>query len=208
MVKFGLQDAKASSIPLNQGYYKLNQHDTGMKGVARYLKGTKNYELTLGGKISEDDLIGYADADWAENQQDRKSNSGYLFKVYDALISWGCRKQTSVALSSTEAEYIALAEASQEAVCIRRLLAAFEGKMKGTSTIFEDNQSCLKLVYNKKISNRTKHVDTKYHYVKDLKEKSILDYKYCPTDQMLADMLTKPLGAVKLREMVKSCGLS
>ena len=90
-----------------------------MKRVARYLKGTKHYELRLGQKDMSKGLIGFAEADWAENKTDRKSNSGYLFQYHGAPISWSCRKQTCVALSTTEAEYIALAEASQEAIWIR-----------------------------------------------------------------------------------------
>ena len=104
----------------------LSQHNTEpttvdwneVKRVARYLKRTKRFELCLGQQDMPEGLIGFADADWAENRTDRKFNSGYLFQYYDASMSWSCRKQICVALSSTEAEYIALAEAAQEAIWI------------------------------------------------------------------------------------------
>ena len=103
-----------------------------------------------------------------------------------------------MALSTTEAEYVALAEASQEGVWIRNLLQDFHRKTEEKTTIYEDNQCCLKLIENKKFSNRTKHIDIKFHYSRELKMRGIMDYEYCPTSEMTADMLTKPLGKIKL----------
>ena len=156
----------------------------------------------------KDSLIGYADADWAQNKVDRKSNSGFLFKFNGATISWTCKKQDCVALSSTEAEYIALAEATQEGAWIRQLLNDFGQTQRGATKIFEDNQGCLKLIANKRFSNRTKHISTKFHYVRDLKDKRIVFFEYCPTEFMLADMLTKPLNTNKLTSFRKQCGLN
>ncbi|XP_046145531.1 secreted RxLR effector protein 161-like [Osmia bicornis bicornis] len=194
----------------------LSQHNkqpttadwTEAKRVARYLKGTMSHELKLGQRNAKKELIGFADADWAQDTIDRKSHSGYLFQFCGASLSWGCRKQTNVTLSSTEAEYVALAEATQEGLWIHRLLKDFAEETQEKIIIYEDNQSCLNLVYNNKFSNRTKHIDTKFHFMKDLKEQGIVDYRYCPTDQMPADMLTKPLGRVKLKYMSEKCGLT
>lgn len=177
-----------------------------LKRILRYLKKTKYKQLVLGDKSDTNILYGFADADWAENKEDRKSNSGYLFKVYGATISWASRKQTCVALSSTEAEFIALAEASQEAIWLKELIKDF-GIKSIQVTILEDNQSCLKYVSNQKFSNRTKHIDTKYHFVKNLSENDIINFIYCPSENMLADMLTKPLSRVKLSFLSKECGL-
>ena len=202
-------DITASVAILSQHNKQPSSADwTEIKRVGRYLKGTKDYELILGQQKKEEELIGYADADWAENREDRRSNSGYVFRYLNATISWGCRKQTCVALSSTEAEYVALAEACQESIWISLLLEDFLDRKKNTTVIFEDNQSCLKLISNKKFSHRTKHIDTKFHLVKELKEGGTLDFKYCPTDQMLADMLTKPLNIIKLKYLAQKCGLS
>ena len=202
-------DITASFAILSQHNKQLTSADwTETKRVGRCLKGTKDYELILGQQKKEEELIGYADADWAENREDRRSNSGYVFRYLNATISWGCRKQTCVALSSTEAEYVALAEACQESIWISLLLEDFLDRKKNTTVIFEDNQSCLKLISNKKFSHRTKHIDTKFHLVKELKEGGTLDFKYCPTDQMLADMLTKPLNIIKLKYLAQKCGLS
>lgn len=96
------------------------------KRIIRYLKGTKDLKLILGSKEKEEKniLVGYSDADWAQDVEDKKS-SGYLFKFNRGTISWACRKQSCVALSSTEAEYVALAEACHEAVWLRNLLKDF-----------------------------------------------------------------------------------
>ena len=111
-------------------------------------------------------------------------------------------------MSSTEAEYIALAEASQEGIWIRRLLEDFEGKTTGMPLMYEDNQSCLKLLDDKMFNNRTKHIDTKYHFIRDMKQQQLMEYRYCPTEKMIADMLTKPLGKIKLRMFSEMCGLT
>lgn len=180
---------------------------TEAKRVLRYLKGTKDKRLRLGGQGSINQLIGFADASWAENRPDRKSNSGYIFQLFGGSISWGCRKQTCVALSSTEAEYVALAEACQEGNWIQRLLADMGHQLKELIVMYEDNQSCLKMLQNAKFSNKTKHIDTKYQYVNILYEKGVMKFEYCPTENMLADMMTKPLKQVKLKAMLERGGL-
>lgn len=146
-----------------------------LKRLVKYLKGTVYFKLKLSCIENENEIFnGYADADWAENKDDRKSNSGYVFKVYGGVISWCCRKQSCVALSSTEAEFIALAEACQEAIWITRLLSDLDVNIGGSFTLYEDNQSCLKMIDNEKFSNRTKHIDTKYQFIKDCVQKGVV----------------------------------
>lgn len=176
------------------------------KRTVRYLMSTKHLKLKLGGS-STTGLIAYADADWAEDKRDRKSNSGFLLQFAGGTISWACRKQTCIALSTAEAEYISLGEASKEIIWMRDLLEDFDEKQTGPTTIFEDNQSCIKMVTNKKYSNRTKHIDTKFHFVKDLVEKNIIQLQYCASENMIADLLTKPLAATKLKALREACHL-
>lgn len=182
---------------------------TEAKRTVRYLKGTTEWKLKLGNDTEEheESLIGYADANWAQNKRDRKSNSGFIFMLNGGTISWACRKQTCVALSTTEAEYIALAEACQEGIWIGRLLEELEMMPMTPLKIYEDNQSCLKLLRAKGFNNRTKHIDTKYHFVKELKERSAMDFVYCQTSDMIADMLTKPLHGVRLKKLAELSGL-
>lgn len=180
------------------------------KRVVRYLKGTKDLKLVLGSTKEEekDILVGYSDADWAQDVEDKKSSSGYLFSFNGATISWACKKQTCVALSSTEAEYVALAEACQEAVWLRNILEDFGEKQEQPTTIFEDNQSCIKLVHRDKYNKRTKHISTKYNYVKNLSDTNVTKYEYCPTETMTADMLTKPLSQIKIKVLRQRGGLN
>lgn len=170
------------------------------KRVLRYLKGSIDLSLKLGHKDYDrrSDLIGFIDADHAGDINDRKSNSGFVFLFRGAPISWGCHKQTTVSISSTEAEYVSLSEACQESVAIRRFLDEVDYKQKNPTLVFEDNQSCIQLASCERIGRRSKHIETRYHYVRDLNETNIIDLNYCPTEDMVADIMTKPLGANKM----------
>lgn len=178
-------DISASVSILAQKVAEPTEEDWNeLKRVVKYLKGTAELSLTFGGNNSPMDLIGYADADWGENRIDRKSNTGYIFMLYNNPIIWSCKKQTCVALSSTEAEFISLSEACKEAVWIRRLLKDFNIPVNDATTIFEDNQSCLKLIHEEKFSARSKHIDIKKFFVKDYIDKGEVNCTYCPTEDM------------------------
>lgn len=199
-------DIAASVSILSQRVKQPSESDwIEAKRVVRYLKGTKNLRLRLG--RNSNGLVVYADADWAEDTTDRKSLSGYMFLYNGAAIAWSCKKQSSTASSSCEAEYISLAEASREALWIRRLVKDFQEAETGATKIYEDNQSTIKMVENKEFRSRTKHVDTKYHFVSDLVDKNIVELHYCPTEEMTADLFTKPLPSIKLKKHRDGCQL-
>lgn len=176
--------------------------------VIRYLKATRNEKLKLSDDRFQDSLKIYTDADWAEETKDRKSNSGFLARINGGTFGWSCRKQTLVAQSSTEAEYIAMSEATKEAIWIRELMKCFDLNVDKPTEIFVDNQSCMKMAENEKFSNRTKHIDVKFHFIRDQEIKKIVNFKYIPSDENLADMMTKPLGPSKLLEMRRAVGLT
>ncbi|XP_055623127.1 uncharacterized protein LOC129766578 [Toxorhynchites rutilus septentrionalis] len=134
----------------------VEQDWTEAKRVLRYLKATINHQLRLGNGTQT--LEAYADADWAGNVKDRKSNSGYLFRLGGGTIAWCARKQTCVALSSIEAEYISLAECCQELIWFRKLLQDFGDAVKTPIQIYEDNQSCIKMLTSNG-EKRSKHID-------------------------------------------------
>lgn len=177
-----------------------------IKRTLKYLKGTAAIKLKLGTAGSRDELEGYADANFAENRG-RKSNSGYIFMLFGAAISWSCKRQTCVAMSSTESEFIALSEACKEAQWLRRLLSDFQLEVVSPTIIHEDNQSCLEQIKEEKFSDRSKHVDTRVYFVKDHVDKGEVRCIYCPTEDMLGDMLTKPLSGPRLMKLRKLCGL-
>lgn len=180
------------------------EHWEAAKRVLRYLQGTKAICLILSKCSVKACLQGFADADWA-NDVDRRSYTGYVFKYGDNIVSWGCYKQTCVALSSTEAEYIALSEACRESVSLRALLAELVGGVDCVTLcnsnkeidLYNDNQSAQKLAVNAVYHKRTKHIDVKYHYVRELLEQKLVVLKYLPTEHMVADIFTKSLPVFK-----------
>lgn len=179
-----------------------------LKRVVRYLLKTANYKLKLSATRDEQlNLVGYCDADWSGDPSDRKSNSGFLFQLGKATVCWASRKQTSVSLSSMEAEYMALSEACRELVWLRQLLDEVGERQMKPTTILEDNRGCIEFVETDRKSRRSKHIDTRMHYTKDLVDKGVVVLQYCPSEEMTADILTKPLGAVKQQRFVEAMGL-
>ncbi|UYV80677.1 hypothetical protein LAZ67_19001352, partial [Cordylochernes scorpioides] len=162
------------------------------KRIVRFLKTTKELELRISNQ-KPPTLEAYSDATWASDNTDRKSLSGNLFLLGSNPISWMTGKQGCVSLSSTEAELISAAEASQELLWLLDLLKDLELEQKAPIYFHQDNQSCLKICSSEKVSSRTKHIATKIHHLKDLQKKTVIKMIYCPTGDMKADILTKPL---------------
>ena len=131
----------------------------------------------------------------------RKSTTGHVFQLGNATTSWKLKRQTVVALSSTEAEYVALCSVAQETVWLRHLLASIRFKHKDATVVDEDNQGTIALTKNPKNHSRTKHIDIKYHFVREAVEKKDVRLVYCPTGKMVADILTKML----LKPMFDGC---
>lgn len=115
--------------------------------LLRYLKNTCKNKLVFKENAVAEALVGYADADFASDEFDRKSTSGFLFKVFGNCVSWSSKKQSVVACSTTEAEYISLSNATQEAVWLKGILTDMKVEV-GPVTLFEDNQSCIKMAEN------------------------------------------------------------
>lgn len=178
-----------------------------VKRVFRYLKFTKSKKLKMGNHGNQDNLYGYVDADWAGDQTDRKSNTGYCLIYNGALISWASRKQSSVSLSSTEAEFIAFAEAVRDLIWIVRILKDFDQHIETPTKLFEDNQGCIKLLNDRVCHQRVKHIDIKYKFVHEHIDLKAVSAVYCPTKNMIADMLTKPLDGPKLAKHVREINL-
>lgn len=176
------------------------------KRVVRYLKGTREYRVEFGAGKGWS-LGGYSDADWAGDQVSRKSTSGYIFFFGAGPVAWVSHKQSCVSLSSMEAEYVALSEACQELLWLRRLMEDL-GQVQQCTTIYEDNQSCLSFINAERTSKRSKHIDTKRHFIKDLVDQRVVCLKFCPSERMIADILTKPLGTIMFRKMLESTGLT
>lgn len=176
-----------------------------VKRILKYLHYTQDFKLNLGGK--EDlDLVAYVDADWAGDTETRRSTTGFVFMIGNGLISWASRRQANITLSSTEAEYVALSEACIELRWIKMLMKDLNLD-KSIATVYEDNQSFISLANEFKLNPKTKHIEVKFHHVKKLVENKEIILKYCPTTEMIADMMTKPLDRVKLSYFQNLLGL-
>jgi hypothetical protein len=152
-------------------------------------------------------MHGFCDADYAMDLDTRRSTTGYLFELNGGAISWQSRRQPSTALSTTEAEYMALTEATKEAIWLQNTLVSIGAVKTGPTTIFEDNQGAIALAENPVDHKRTKHIAIRYHFTREAIANDLIKLKYLETEEMVADLLTKPLSRVKLEKLRLLCGL-
>ena len=180
------------------------QHWVAVKRIMRYLNGTINHGL-LYDNVSK--LTGFSDANWAGDLDDRKSTSGYIFTMSGGPISWLSKKQTCVALSTAESEYMALSLAAQESVWIKRLLHDMNETSEDPTLIYEDNQSTICMAMNPKFHGRAKHIDIKHHFIREQVSNNKIVLKYCASKHMIADILTKGLSCVQFRRLCDMIGI-
>lgn len=201
-------DISASVCILAQKVEKPRELDlTEAKRIITYLHSTKSLRLHLNENMDSVTLKAFSDANWAEDRVTRKSNTGLICLVNGGTVAWSSRKQDVVSISTTEAEFYALAETAKEVQWILQILKDFNITIIEPIIIETDNQSCIKMIENEKFSNRTKHIDVRYHYLKDLVHNKKLQLKYCPTEINVADMLTKPLAGSKIKALRELAGL-
>lgn len=183
---------QASRFLANPG----QKHWTAVKRILRYLHGTPDDGLVYRRSPSSNTPVdGFSDSDWAGDTDDRRSCSGHLFRVFGGIVAFRSKKQPTTALSSCEAELIALTMAMKEALWLRGLLVELGIHSPGTPvTIHEDNQGAMALANDAKFSDRTKHVDIKFFRVREEVKRNYIKVAYCHTSKMLADIFTKPLG--------------
>lgn len=182
-------------------------HWAAVKRVFRYLQGTKKMKLCYSRDVSPGIKV-YSDADWANDSDDRRSVSGYVVLMQGGPISWSSKRQQTVALSTTEAEYMAVSATTQEVMWIQGLSCELQPKIcQDPILIYSDNQSAIHLGMTNSYHPRTKHIDVRHHFIRDkIQEKKII-LKYKSTLEMVADIYTKPLPKPKFEEMRSLLGL-
>ena len=181
-------------------------HLTAAKRVLRYLKQTRDLSLTYV-KDTPEAIIGYSDTDWAGDVKDQRSTSGNVFLLGGAAITWSSRKQSSVALSTVEAEYMALSVATQDAIWLRQLQEELGMEETGPTLIYEDNQGAISMAKNPVFHKRTKHIQIRYYFVREAVEEGIIALEYCRTSEMLADSFTKALPREQFERLRIGIGL-
>jgi hypothetical protein len=182
-------------------------HMAAAKRVLRYVKGTTSLGVFYRRSVenSEDDLKVYTDSDYAGNVEDRRSTAGYVFFLSEGAVAWSSRKQPVVTLSTTEAEYVAAAACACHSIWMKRVLNSLGFSSYKCVKIFCDNSSTIKLSKNPIFHGRTKHIDVKFHFLRDLVKEGAVELIHCETREQVADILTKPLkleSFTRLRDLL------
>ncbi|KAG6988694.1 Retrovirus-related Pol polyprotein from transposon TNT [Fusarium oxysporum f. sp. conglutinans] len=187
-----------------------NEHVQAVKRIMRYLRGTIDLELVFSGPLRP--LVGYTDSDWAGDHDTRRSTAGYVFNVGTGAISWSSKRQPTVALSSCEAEYMGQTQCTKEAIwlrgLLRELLAQYKHGDLQTTILYGDNQGAIAMAKNPQFHARTKHIDLQWHYVRERVSDGDVELQYVPTEQQIADGLTKPLPKDRFIVFRNALGLS
>ena len=173
-----------------------DDHWRAVKRILAYLLGTINHGIEFRGGGSK--LVGYSDADYAGDVETRRSTTRYVFQLAGGPITWAGQRQKLVTLSTTQAEYVAASVTSREAIWLRKLLSDIGCPCVGATVIFVDNQSAIRLVRNPELHKRTKHIDIRYHYIREKVEEKKLKVMYVQTEQQKADIFTKALTRERL----------
>lgn len=166
-------------------------HVTAVKRILKYIKATYNYGIRFDPTESIE-LLGYSDADYAGDRQTRRSTSAYVFLFGGNVISWSSERQKCVALSTTESEYMAASNAIKELLWLQNLLMELIGADVKT-TFLMDNQSAIRLIKNPEFHKRTKHIDVRYHFIREKFEEGRFNLDFVPSEEQVADVLTKGL---------------
>ncbi|KAG8480237.1 hypothetical protein CXB51_024800 [Gossypium anomalum] len=180
------------------------EHWKAVQWILRYLRGTTDVCLQFG--RTEDGVIGYVDADFAGDLDRRRSLTGYVFTIGGCAISWKATLQTTVALSTTEAEYMAITEACKEAIWLKGLFSELNEDLQ-ISTVFCDSQSAIFLTKDQMFHERTKHIDVRYHFVRDIIARGDIVVSKISTHENPADMMTKSLPITKFEHCLDLVGV-
>ena len=181
-----------------------NTHVVAAKRVLRYLNKTQHAKLTYkqNDTSNQDQLVinAYCDADWANDMDERKSTTGYIIMINDCPVIWNSKKQSTIALSSAEAEYMAISGTVQEIIWMVQLLHELHVNIKLPVDIYCDNKSAIALSKNDLHHQRTKHIDIRHHFIRDYIKKNIINIIWISTQEQIADILTKPVSITTFKQ--------
>lgn len=181
-------------------------HMLAAKRVLRYIKGTVDYGV-LYKRGGDDELFGFTDSDYAGDVDDRKSTSGYVFMLGEGAVSWSSRKQPVVTLSTTEAEFVAAASCACQGIWMRRVLEILGHTQRQCTTLFCDNSSTIKLSKNPVLHGRSKHIDVRFHFLRDLTKNGVVKLVHYGTSEQVVDILTKTLKLDVFERLRKLLGV-
>jgi hypothetical protein len=184
------------------------EHWAALKRIVRYISGTTEYGCKYTYRsFTNLKLLGYSDSDHAGDLEKKKSTSGVVFFLNGNVVTWTSQKQRVVSLSSSEAEYIAAASAACQGVWLVRLIADLTGEKMQKFRLLMDSKSAIELSKNPVYHERSKHIDTRYRFIRECVADGIVEVDHVSTDRQLVDILTKPLGRIKFVEMRQQLGV-
>ncbi|XP_031111850.1 secreted RxLR effector protein 161-like [Ipomoea triloba] len=194
------------------GRYQSNpglDHWRAAKKVMRYLKGTKDHMLVFK-QTDLLDVIGYSDSDFAGCVDSRKSTSGYIFIMASGAISWRSVKQTLIATSTMEAEFVSCFEATSQGVWLKNFISGLRimDSISKPLKVYCDNSAAVFLAKNNKSGSRSKHIDIKFLAIRERIKEKVVVIQHISTELMLADPLTKGMPPFKFKDLVGKMGLS
>ena len=180
-------------------------HKGQVKRVLRYLRGTMDTALqyTVGTVSDQNVVVAYADASFAESFSERRSTTGFVLCMNRGAILWRSKRQRLTALSTSEAEYVALSDAAREIIWSRRFLNEIGFKQRDASQLYTDSQATQAIANSEFPPRSAKHIEVRYHHVRELIRKNEIVLSYIPTESQPADILTKPLNGGKVHKYRK-----
>ena len=183
-------------------------HGAAIKQCLRYLRGTTSFGITFEkAESNATKLVGYSDSSHNVDPDDGRSTTGHIFYLGSSPITWCSQKQDTVALSSCEAEFMAGTEAARQAIWLQDLLQEIVGPSREKTVIRIDNRSAIALTKNPVFHGRSKHIHTRYHFIRECVEKGLMTVEHIPRNEQKADILTKALGRLKYKEMRDLIGM-
>jgi hypothetical protein len=181
-------------------------HLLAVKRILRYLKGTTEYGLWYP-KGNQLDLYAFTDVDWAGCVDDRKSTSGATFYLGGCLVSWSSKKQSTVSLSTAEAEYIAAANCCTQVLWMKQMLSEIHIHYDAPIPIFCDNTSAISISKNPVMHSKTKHIPIKFHFIREQVLSNIIKLEYVGTKDQIVDIFTKPLPKMQFESLRDQLGV-
>ena len=184
-------------------YSKPGTSTLGSFKMSNQLSGNYKRSLVAFGGKEKGEIRGYCNADWA-SQHHQHSISGFLFHFREGAISWSSKKQAVIALLSMEAEYISQTHAAKEAVWLRNFIVELQGKPQGLLTMLCDSQGAITLSKDNKFHSRMKHINLRYHFIREAVDEGKINVEYIPTAE---NVFMKALGRPKFEVFIEMLGL-
>ena len=181
-------------------------HLTCAKNILKYVKGTIEFGLWYTND-SSCEVIGYSDADWGGSTDDFRSTSGGCYYLGQNLVGWSSKKQTSVTLSTAESEYVAAGACCAQLIWIKQMLSNY-GIIQSKVHLYCDNESAICIAKNPGQHSRTKHINIRHHFIRELVESKELVIVHISTDNQLADLFTKPLDKPRFERLRHMIGMT